>query len=153
MPLMNGLPGDQISFEKGNLYINDVAVDRKIPLGNRDFEQVSDQDFQKDGENLRKENFVHFIEVLGRKEHSILIQRGEVYDHFGPVTVPVGHYFVMGDHRNSSSDSRVWGFLPQDYILGRASFVWLSCQETLPVIHFLCSPFQVRWNRFFHRVD
>ncbi len=45
---------------------------------------------------------------------------------FGPVTVPAGHYFMMGDNRDDSQDSRFWGFLPQSYVKGRALFIYWS---------------------------
>jgi signal peptidase I len=45
---------------------------------------------------------------------------------FGPVTVPEGHVFMMGDNRDNSNDSRAWGFVPVESILGRALFVWWS---------------------------
>ena len=45
---------------------------------------------------------------------------------FGPVTVPDGHYFMMGDNRDDSQDSRFWGFLPQSYVKGRALFIYWS---------------------------
>jgi signal peptidase I len=48
---------------------------------------------------------------------------------FGPKTVEPGHYFCMGDHRNRSSDSRVWGFVPRDLIKGRALMIWWSYTE------------------------
>jgi signal peptidase I len=41
-------------------------------------------------------------------------------------------------------------FVPREYLVGRASFVWLSCDETLPMVRFLCHPLKIRWNRFFH---
>jgi signal peptidase I len=53
----------------------------------------------------------------------------EYIEDFGPVTVESGHYFVMGDHRNASADSREWGFVPQDLIKGRALLVWWSFEE------------------------
>jgi signal peptidase I len=46
------------------------------------------------------------------------------HDDFGPVTVPRGYYFVMGDHRNNSSDSREWGPVPTKYILGKVQLRW-----------------------------
>ena len=45
---------------------------------------------------------------------------------YGPVTVPEGHYFMMGDNRDNSEDSRYWGFMPADYIKGKALFVYFS---------------------------
>jgi signal peptidase I len=48
---------------------------------------------------------------------------------FGPVTVDPGHYFVMGDHRNASADSRAWGQVPQELMKGRALLIWYSYEE------------------------
>ena len=50
----------------------------------------------------------------------------DVRRNFGPVTVPAGQYFMMGDNRDNSEDSRYWGFLPREYIKGKALFLYVS---------------------------
>ena len=58
----------------------------------------------------------------------------------------VDYYWMMGDNRHNSADSRFWGFVPEDHIVGKASFVWLSLDEKKPF------PANIRWNRIFKKV-
>lgn len=149
-----GEPGDKVYYENGVLYINDKPMEKKVPVSDADFQWLRDADFQRDGNIYdAKDNYTHFTEVLGDKEHSILLRKGDLFETAGPYIVPEDHLFVMGDNRNNSSDSRVWSFLPKKNILGRAMFVWLSCEETIPVLPFLCNPLTIRWGRFFKPVN
>ena len=54
------------------------------------------------------------------------VPSGDVRRNFGPITVPAGQYFMMGDNRDNSEDSRYWGFLPRDHIKGKALFLYMS---------------------------
>jgi len=66
---------------------------------------------------------------------------------YGPVTVPAGQYFMMGDNRDNSQDSRYWGFLPREYVKGKALFVYFSFGEegSNPLT-------SIRWNRILHQI-
>ena len=125
-----GLPGDEISYLNQKLSINGQPVETK-PIG----------DFY-DEDSLRYAP--QFIARMGAVEHHILVdpRRPAYYGaddkHFpmhencryspeGVVCkVPPGHYFMMGDNRDNSQDSRYWGFVPDENIVGKAFFVWMN---------------------------
>ncbi len=65
-------------------------------------------------------------------------------DNFGPVTVPPHHYFMMGDNRDRSSDSREWGFVPPENIVGRPLIIYLSWDSRVPGYRLT---HKIRWNR------
>ena len=128
-----GVPGDVISFHDQRLYINGVAAA---------LEQMPAPGFYD--EDLRQ-YFPEFKEKLGNVEHRILLNLN-AQPYYGPpdqitfpfrencqysadgVTckVPPGHYFMMGDNRDNSQDSRFWGFVPDRNIVGKAFFVWMN---------------------------
>ncbi len=128
-----GVPGDEISFRQQHLYLNG----KEAPL-----EALPPPGFY-DEDMLRY--FPEFKEKLGDIEHHILLNL-QSQPYYGPddkitfpfrencrysaegVTckVPAGHYFMMGDNRDNSQDSRFWGFVPDENIVGKAFFVWMN---------------------------
>ena len=150
-----GVPGDKIFYEDGKLFINDQEM-TKVPANEPGgFSYVRDVDFQSGGQMPfeSKEDFEHYIEDIEGHQHDVLLRKGQYLGNsYGPTYVPEGQLFVMGDNRNRSSDSREWNFVPHENVLGRAMFVWLSCESTLPVLTFLCNPITIRGTRFFHQV-
>jgi signal peptidase I len=97
-----------------------------------------------DGKPL-DEPYVHFLVPPGENgAHDF-----DVRVSYGPVTVPEGHYFMMGDNRDNSQDSRYWGFLPRHYVKGKALFVYFSFGENQPDAG---NVLNVRWGRLFHQI-
>jgi signal peptidase I len=143
-----GLPGDKILFDGMDLYINDQKVATRDPESTWDFDWLRDSDVE-----FEKSLHGNKTEMLGNHPHSILFRKGEPSREAGPLTVPENALFVMGDHRDNSKDSRFWGFVPMENILGRAMFVWLSCDEPLPVVGVACDPRTIRWGRLGHSIN
>jgi signal peptidase I len=131
-----GLPGETLEVREKRVYIDGTPIE---------------------------EPYVHLLQPPGTRPEFAAF---DVRDHYGPVTIPAGQYFVMGDNRDNSQDSRYWGFLPADYIKGRALVIYWSYEPAYEeyadpgfvgaVRRFgsLAGQFftQTRWDRIFQQI-
>ena len=111
-----GLPGDTISYRDKQLFVNGEKVEA-TSVGR--FES-SDVKCSTPGADAQL-----FDEQLGNADHNILLHDRSPSRN-GQWVVPQGHYFMMGDNRDRSNDSREWGFVPEENLLGRAVGIWLN---------------------------
>jgi signal peptidase I len=133
-----GLPGETVELRNRGILINGTAIE---------------------------EPYAHYLPRPANTElHEITPE--DVREHYGPETVPADQFFVMGDNRDNSQDSRYWGFLPRDYIKGRALMVYWSYESEREdyqesglgasakgvasvAAHFFT---RTRWSRLFHQI-
>ena len=115
-----GLPGDRVSYIKNRLYINGQRV-TMTDLGPYPLPRME-----------------QYHEKFGTLNNNILLHRAVTSYNYYNVVVPKGNYFVMGDNRDDSSDSRKWGFVPSQDILGKAIMIWFSWDK---------KHYRVRWHR------
>jgi signal peptidase I len=109
-----GLPGDRIELHRKKVYVNGTPLD---------------------------EPYVEFMEPPSTDGPP---RTYDVREEYGPVNVPDGQYFMMGDNRDNSQDSRYWGFMPRSYVKGKALFIYFAFDEGAPLSRLLGA---VRWER------
>ena len=132
-----GLPGETVELRAKKVYINGAPLD---------------------------EPYVHFLSPPGGPSELHEVTSFDVRERYGPVTVPPDHYFMMGDNRDNSQDSRYWGFLPRENIKGKSLVIYWSYQAEREdyqdesagaTVKGLASVFahfftRTRWDRMFH---
>jgi signal peptidase I len=114
-----GLPGDTIEMKNKKVYVNGKPLD---------------------------EPYAHFIYPPDEGDSSAPDVAGrDLLRAFPEMTVPADNYFMMGDNRDNSEDSRYWGFMPRDYVKGKALFVYFSFGEGGGLAN-------IRWSRLLHQI-
>lgn len=141
-----GVPGDTIRVDGDKVFVNGALVEKELLTIQEDRQHKDRAFLQPTGPYKiltlfpEWDAFAIYRERLGEGEH--LVQYESNYSFPKEFVIPEGFYFVMGDNRDHSDDSRRWGFVPRDNIKGRAMFIWLSFDWDLHWTNW------VRWHRF-----
>lgn len=141
------LPEDRLKIQDHDIWINGEKIQSQtLETSNADNNEnlsyalgasVSDYDMN--------------VEFLDSRQYQVLWKKIDSYQNY-EMTVPKDSLFVLGDNRNNSQDSRYWGFLPVENLMGQAVGIWLSCDKTLFNLPLLCYPWTFRWSRMFSSV-
>jgi signal peptidase I len=141
-----GLPGDRIQMKAGVLYINDVEVKK---------ERIEDyvDPTTEAGEQYGQTLVPQFKETLPNGVTYKVLDYADTgfADNTDVFVVPEGHYFMMGDNRDNSSDSRMSvGYVPLENFVGRADVLFFSISGDATIARIWEWPFKIRWSRFFN---
>ena len=123
-----GVPGDRISYVDKELFINGEKIPQEL-IGRTNAEDEGGGTW----------NAIEKREDLFGVKHRIFIDPDKPNGDMKDIVVPEGMYFVMGDNRDDSADSRYWGFVPDENIVGKAVLIWLSWDGKNT---------NLRWKRF-----
>ena len=155
-----GLPGDRIRIEGNGIIVNDQLIpERRIEVVPKEDKQrglLSEE--ERDRESKKPLTSLNEPPPNPGEEYNVYYKSGQpestknytAFEGKDELVVPPTSYFVMGDNRNDSEDSRYWGFVPRDYVIGRAMFVYWSYDESAPptglgiVVDFFKN---TRWSR------
>lgn len=138
-----GTGGDTLYMRNAQLYVNGVVSNRPPSAINPALQKPASPDYP----DPASFGWQHRYEVTGTRFGNPPAQ--PMHDNWGPIVVPPGHLFMMGDNRYDSKDSRYWGFVPRENVRGRPTFVYYSynaddSDRPLPFIT------DIRWSRIGH---
>jgi signal peptidase I len=145
-----GVPGDRIKIVGGKVYVNGAALDEPYAMHSADANQLPWENFPA------QDNRMYYADV---PEWRSMIDKDTVN---GELVVPANSYFMMGDNRDDSNDSRFWGFVPRENIIGTPAFVYMSIDSPGDVwepghmgdrletyLSAIIHPGKIRWRRLF----
>ncbi len=142
---MVGLGGDTLYMREGLLYVNGIAQRQGYAA------VVDPAEITEARKNESDPLFDWQRKVQLARSRFGAAPAQPTHDSWGPLVVPASHYFMMGDNRYNSKDSRYWGFVPRANVRGRPLFVYYS-YDTESGLDFFRAFTEVRWGRIGHRI-